>query len=649
MITVNDMMNWLDNHDVNYTKDGVQEIYDEWFESKQALIEKLRKHPNWDEDAMAIILKEESYDRGFNKQAIKRFYNWVTSQISAELSKINKNKYIYDLNKELAVITNMISNYQNYLKDYFKILKINPLIDGDPMIYTVKDRKIVVESILSNYDEIFGYDVEKDIATKYRKVTDALSVFFDAENFLATKEQANAVNNILDLKAVEGQKISKIIRKICCTIGLDKVTDVQDMGTYTKDMGFNREYAILTDDINPFTFKKITVISVNPLDYWSMSHGKKWKSCHYVGDGEDGCYSSGTESYMLDGVSVIYYIIDENYEGKEYYSQPKERRCVFCIEPDGDMILESRVYPDGRDGGDQTLAGQFRNVMQKVVADCWDKNNYWNLKKGKENCAELTASCGSHYTDYTYYDDCNVSVNKDLTENKKIIIGHRPICPVCGGYHDDTENIICHSCRNEHTCERCGDGVDEYDGIYCEDNGCWYCCHECADEDGVHYCDDDGEYHDEDNCFYDDYLDYYHSGEPEVETEDGNKYASYDNAFNDGYEDDYYTGSWYSRDDMYWCEDESVYAHPNNGDYVYIEDDDKYFTSEDQAEYYGYKKDIDGDWHKEDDLTYCEDEDVYVLNDNVIVTTDGKFFSSEDKASEYGYHEVDGEWIKEVA
>ena len=74
-----------------------------------------------------------------------------------------------ELNSELIAINSIIKNYHDFWRDYFKILKINPLIDGDPMIYNVKDRKQVVESLLNNYMEINGYDVEKDIDIKYRK------------------------------------------------------------------------------------------------------------------------------------------------------------------------------------------------------------------------------------------------------------------------------------------------------------------------------------------------------------------------------------------------------------------------------------------------------------------------------------------------
>lgn len=646
MITVKDMMNWLDNHDVNYEEEGVQEIYDAWLEAKSEIIEKFRKHPNWDENAMAIVLREESYDRGFNQKAIIKFYNWTNSEINKILKNFDCTDTVKDIKRNLDRIDNMIGAYYSVWNNIFTNIKINPLINGAPMIHVLKDKREELNDESNKYIEINEYNVEKHLGEKYKKVQDALSVFFNATDFLATQEQADRVNEILDIKAVKGQKISKIIRKICCTVGIDKITDVRDMGSYTKDMGFNREYAMLTDEINPFTFKKITVISVNPLDYWSMSHGRKWVSCHYVGDNDDGCYSSGTESYMLDDVSIIYYIIDKDYEGNEYYSQPKERRCVFCIQPDGDMILESRVYPDGRDGGDQTLAGQFRNVMQKIVSDCWDKNNYWSLKKGRQNCKDLTITNGTHYPDYTYYDDCNVSINKDMTEPRKIRIGHDPICPVCGQYHSTEENIVCNDCNDIHGCYNCGISVDRDDYIYCEDNDRYYCCESCAESDDVHYCEDDGMYHDEDNCFFDNYKEAWYSGEPEVIAEDDTKYASYDNAFNADYDRDD-DGNWYPISELIYCEKEGISVHENS-DYVHAEDGE-YFSCESEANNYDYYEDIEGNWYHIDKLTYCEDEDVYVLIEDAITTSDDNSYSSEDKAIEYGYHEVDGEWIKEVA
>lgn len=633
MITTKDMANWLRENDHDYTMSALEKILDTYKENKAGLLEKFRKHPNWDEDAMAIILKESKYNRGFNQKALVDFYRWAKNEVNRILVDIDEYTEMNKIKKNIDALNSLITMYQSNLMKAFSDMKLCPMIDGDPMIYPLKDTREKLRAELSQYINVNGYDVKKDVGKKYKDVMNALDVCTKATDYLMTKELADKVNEIIDVKAVEGQKLSKVIRKICCHVGLDTIKNITDHGSYTRDDGFNREYAMLCDQINPIEYKRITVISLNPLDYWSMSHGKKWTSCHYVGNHDDGCYSSGTESYMLDSTSIIYYVIDEAYEGTEYYSQPKERRCVFCIDETGDAILQSRVYPDGRDGGDQTLSTQFRTVMQKVVSELWDKNNYWDLKKGTSNCSKYTSTRGTHYEDYRHYEDCNVSINKDANEeNICINIGHDPICPECGYTHNETENISCCS-TDKTTCDYCGDRFDyEEEGIYCEDNGCYYCCDTCAENDGVHYCEDDGCYHDCDNCFYDEYRETYISGEPEIEIE-GCCYASIDNALEDGWDIDDYTDEWYRKDDMFWCEDQGVYIYPDNGDYVET-DDGYYYTSADQAEKYGY--------------VYCENEDVWINEDNAIYTEDDTYYTSEEAAKENGYTKnEDGEWVKE--
>lgn len=631
MITIDEMANWLAENEKDYERFALVNILDEFKKNKENILEKFRKHANWDEDAMAIILKESKYNRGFNKKAIKNFYNWCEQEIRFVLIKEDKETEINKLRKEVKDIKSVITFYTNTLRQTCSELKLCPMIDGDPMIYPFMDLLKEKTEELDKYTTVMGYDVPKEIGWKYLEVLAALDSLTNANDYLMTKDLADEVNEIIDVKAVEGQKISKVIRKVCCHAGLDQIKKINDYGSFTRDDGFNRQYAMLCDEINPIEYKRITVISINPLDYWSMSHGKNWKSCHYVGNDDDGCYSSGTESYMLDKTSIIYYIIDENYDGNEYYSQPKEKRCVFCIDEKGNAILQSRVYPDGRDGGDQTLSTQFRTVMQKVVSELWERNNYWDLKKGKENCREYTETKGTHYPDYTYYNDCNVSINKDAKEPIKIRIGHNPICPECGYTHDITEDISC--CKvDKTTCDYCGDRFNyEDEGLYCEDNGNYYCCDECAERDDVHYCEDDGYYHDENNCYYDGYRQKYISGEPEVEI-DGCCYSSVEDALEDGWDVDYYTNDWYRKEDMLWCEDEGVYIYPDNGDYVWTEDDSVY-TSAEQAERYGY--------------VHCED-DVWVSDEDAICTVDDTFYSSEEATKEDGYTEnEEGEWVKE--
>jgi len=627
MNITNEMCNWLNEHEVAYERSAVEKIKNVWESNKADLLEKFRKHPNWDEENLAIVFKESEYERALNKSAIEDFNNWVEKIMRRKLREVSKTDEYNKANIKRSKLEDAVY----YLK-YDCFDGMNLMINGEPARTVIDERyekaRLEYRKISNETQTLLSERVDLETYEKYRKVLLALREFVNVETNSATEELAERVNYLIpDIKAVAGQKISRIIQKVCKTIDLDKYVEINDYGTYTRDDGYNRQYAILCNEINPIKYKRITVISLNPIDYWSMSHGYNWKSCHYVGDDEDGCYSSGTESYMLDSTSLIYYVIDESYEGTEYYKQKKINRAVFCIGEEGNAILEARVYPDDRDGGDNSLGKQFRDVMSKVISDIYNVNNYWSIVKGSSECGDRTRSYGTHYRDYVEYSNGVMMINKSYDGEVCIEIGHDPICPVCGDEHGETENIICSDCLNDirynnpQTCARCGERFDGdgYEAVYTED-GNWYCCDACAEEDGyrrdsdgywysedeLYYCDDDREYHHEDDCYMDNYNEIYYSGEPYITTVDGNNYSCEENAENDGYVE--VDGEWISEDDT--IEIDGELYNREDEDLVWI-DDDTAFTSEEDAENAGYVKLEDDNWVSRTEATYDEENGVW--------------------------------------
>lgn len=627
MNITNEMCNWLSDHDVSYERYAVEKIKNEWERNKADLLEKFREHPNWDEENLAIVFRESEYERALNNSAISDFNDWVEKIIRKKLSEVSRKKE-YD---EAYLKKEKIADAVHYLEATC-FDGMNLMINGEPARTVLKEKydEAYLEycNIANSTSTLLGQRVDIATEMKYRKVVLALRDFLGVESNFATEDLAERVNNrIPEIEAVAGQKISRIIQKICKTIDLDKYVEINDYGTYTRDDGYNRQYAILCNEINPIKYKRITVISLNPIDYWSMSHGYNWKSCHYVGDDEDGCYSSGTESYMLDSTSVIYYVIDESYEGSAYYTQKKINRAVFCIGEEGNAILEARVYPDDRDGGDNSLGKQFRDVMSKVISDIYNVNNYWSIVKGSSECGDRTRSYGTHYRDYVEYSNGVMMINKSYDGEVCIEIGHDPICPVCGEEHDGTENIICSDCLNERrydnpqTCARCGNRFDGdgYEAV-CTEDGSYYCCNACAEEDGyrrdangywypedeLYYCENEGEYYHEDDCYMDDYDECYHFGNPYITTVDGNNYSCEENAESDGYVE--VDGVWISGDDA--IEIDGEFYDRQDESLVWI-DDDTAFTSEEDAENAGYVKLEDEEWVSRTEATYDEENGVW--------------------------------------
>lgn len=286
-----------------------------------------------------------------------------------------------------------------------------------------------------------------------------------------------------------GVKASRMVKKIAGIIGVDKAP------------GFNKAYVEFADALNPLQIVRHTIISVNPIDYLTMSFGNTWASCHTIDKGNrrntsgehyHGMYSGGTLSYMLDPSSLVFYTVDERYDGKDFERQDKINRVMFHLGED--KLVQGRVYPQENDGSTD-MYEKTRAIVQRQIAEALGVTNDWLNAKGTEECEDViyTPDYTMHYPDYLNFDRCNVSYLRrgDSGKNfKKITVGNPDVpCPACGGAVEDHNYIVCdwhkYDINNDYTCARCG---CEYEADYLyEINGEHY-CDECS-----FYC----EYHEE--------------------------------------------------------------------------------------------------------------------------------------------------------
>ena len=281
-----------------------------------------------------------------------------------------------------------------------------------------------------------------------------------------------------------GQKMSRAVNAICIALGIDK------------DELYNKEFAKYADAVNPLTVEYPTFLSVNPIDYLLMSNGNSWHSCHYIGNYpyDAGCYSSGTISYMLDTDSMIAYNLTDFDEGEDAELKRKKNRQVFAY--NNGTLLQSRMYPQGEDGN-VSLYNNMRFLVQQVIAECEGKPNLWKGKIGAstDNGRSWinTAYGSTHYCDYKYFSDPNITQLKGFDDYGVLGIGAKPICIECGDRHCDNENIN-HCDGSGYECACCGAHISEDDVYYVGDET--YCSN-C-----VTYCDNCGEYEVNENVYY---------------------------------------------------------------------------------------------------------------------------------------------------
>ena len=549
----------------------------EFWKAKGWLIQAFKKHPFYNGN-LQIVLHNQNMCRHINREQIRKFFQYVDRYIDENKEIVNPATGEILKRKEVDIRVHKLAD---------KAREYRLLADevGFP-VYEKMFRKLRREAHMLNMSEetkewgfmILSMSVIENELTRTDDPTHLVS------ERMVDQIMRNAKEMDIDFRAIQsGQKVSRLVQKLAKMVNMDKHVDIREDSyirqdgetvTRTKDYGWNYQFAQFCDAVNPIVMKGTAVISVNPIDYWTMSFGKGWASCHTIdkenrrrnANNYSGCYCGGTESYMLDDSSVIFYFLDENYKGNEPENEDKVKRCVFFLGED--KLIQSRVYPDGRDGGEASLAGDVRAIMQKVVADIFDVPNYWSNSKGTEPCTEVIISEGPHYRDYNYYDDCNVSYMKriDGYKNvKKIHVGtDEIICPCCGAKHYTEENILCENCAERRECYNCGREIDE-DYAYHID-GEWY-CDECAS-----ICEDCG-----DSTLNDDITRVLH---------------------------DRYVCDYCRRNNYTWSEHE--YEYVPNDELIVTEEGNYYWEDGD-----GYRYcDICGDCHDEDEVTY-DDETGY--------------------------------------
>lgn len=515
---------------------AVGHMVDEWFEQKKKLINLFAKSPFWNEERLAIDFSKPIL-RKFDKDEFNKFLSYMRSCLDYILTEVKIGNFTYD---EIAQIKYRLDKRISYLstaKDYGAC--VNDLImyateewhffyklmadaESNPKYYITNSKAYIKAE----------YDLNRNVKRCLRIIMDRPTQFLD-------EATANYINGYFEkFGAKQGQKVSRVVNKLCKMMGLDKIT-YADLRKWFCEMcdeddkdknAYNVKFAKFADACNPFSVTKHILISLNPVDYLSMSWGDNWGSCHDI-DKEDkhrrscssysGCYSSGTESYMLDCSSVVMFIegtdaIQLAEERKEPVPR-KEMRQMFHITDE--KFIQGRLYPyDQTDRGQNAEPEdyvQYREIMQNVLAELWNVPNLWTNKRGYEACVDETESDGTHYRDYEHYNNVNVSFLKNGTKNKMIYIGHDPICPKCGEEHGEESNCFCYDCQRErrrtwcdyHECYEpydqdemtyvenygrvCNDALENGDFAQCEYCGAW-----------VHTENDDTIYSDHDDVYF---------------------------------------------------------------------------------------------------------------------------------------------------
>ena len=406
----------------------------------------------------------------------------------------------YDYEYTDRALNEIIDTWANNKKDLITAFKKHPnYLEGKFMIVFSHDfergidlnalggfKSWVINGDVVNYvkeNNFMPESMKKETSLNGQKYpTEIFNFLFEIPKYTfqyIDSEFADKLNRICpEVHAHDGQKTSRVINKLLTYIGVSKHPE------------YNREFAKYADALNPLKITRHTILSVNPLDYLTMSFGNSWASCHTIDkqnkrkmpNSYHGMYSSGTISYMLDSPSMVFYTVDASYDGNDFWNEPKINRQMYHWGED--KLIQGRLYPQDNDGC-STGYTAFRSIVQKIMSEIFDFPNFWTVSKGTSEAGKYIESEGTHYRDYDNFENCTLSRPKGNDNDNDITVGHVPICIECGYEHDCEDNISC--CHNGVKCAACGEYVDEDDAIYID--GEPYC------RDCVFYCDDCGEYY----------------------------------------------------------------------------------------------------------------------------------------------------------
>lgn len=406
---VDDMIALLTKYHHDCTEHGVCKILDTYFSNKKHLIDMFMTSDNYVGNMRICVDMELS--REFNTSEIVEFCERFPGNIGAK---------------------DIFYKYQDEdgktLKDYSRVgvrkFKARDLCYGDMSATITRNAR--------NRKKFTRDGVTVESAEEYDKFWRMINGFKYSTNSRLTTDTVNTLTQYkINGRFTVGMKTSRAFNRVCNIYGVDQLPN------------YNKMFAEYADMVSGLNRKLKFYISLNPLDYLTMSFGKSWSSCHTIDktnqrgmpNSYSGMHCGGTMSYMLDTTSIITYVhtheTEDHEEGKLY-------RNMFHLS--GGTLVQGRVYPQGNDGATD-LYTIFRRCMQVELtkllglnADDWIKRN--------KSCGYNVSSWGVHYRDYDHFSGCNVSYPREMpvAADGVVHVGHSRICPECGREVSDDED-----------------------------------------------------------------------------------------------------------------------------------------------------------------------------------------------------------------
>ena len=411
---VDDTIELLRKNNHRCTEHGVCVLLDTYFTNKEPLIELFTTSKHYIGDMRIAVAKE--FDRNVDKTELRRFFDDIEYKLHiSEMLKYtdNKGKTMFD-----------------YLRTGKKVVTITDLTGAKAQ------KKKITEMQQFNLDD----GATMDSYNKRNMFARYVSYFKNMPSSIVPSDYQSTEGAPL-LKA--GTKMSRAFNKVCTYYGVDKLhpetVTVEENGTTVEKTvyPYNKVFAEYADIVSDLKRKMQFIISLNPLDYLTMSSGVNWKSCHNI---LSGMYMGGTLSYMLDTTSMITFVVSEIND--DIHKIPKVYRQMYHYK--NNLFVQSRLYPQGNDGAID-LYEQFRGYVIKEFSNLLGVNGEWTYIAGPDACVLHIDSIGKHYRDYSCNSNAGIfypaSKESDV-QNLVMTVGHEGICVNCGREYSERSTLV---------------------------------------------------------------------------------------------------------------------------------------------------------------------------------------------------------------
>ena len=266
----------------------------------------------------------------------------MNGQLHKHLNRVTRegNAYLYDLGiyGNDGIINNTV-RWENAKEGLYRTFKGFPTWEDEELRFYVETVKEVKP------DHSMVYKLTKSLITNCLSYAEGLYLLRDdiyyimhnvgiginqLDDTFTINEPAMKRFNSEYLKVRKGMKLNRAVTKALQK--LDYGSNKPYVDTWLRD--YNNQVG---EYMQSKTIPEKWYVSINPIDYLSMSDGNGWRSCHWI---EDGCYRAGCFSYMNDKTTVIIY--KESEEGR---TVKQERFCGWVTDETFGII--SKSYPTG--------------------------------------------------------------------------------------------------------------------------------------------------------------------------------------------------------------------------------------------------------------------------------------------------------------